>query len=98
MKEENKIVVGEKKDLEEEIINIKDFNWLGPACCSRKRILENLSIKVRARQKPTLGHLEFLDNDKARVILEHKISGVAKGQGCVIYDKNQQMLGGGWIT
>ena len=98
LKEENKIIVGEKKDLEEEIINIKEFNWLGPAYYSKKKILKNLLIKVRARQKPTLGNLELLGNNMARVILEHKTSGVAKGQGCVIYDKNEQMLGGGWIT
>ncbi len=98
IKKENKIVVGEKKELEEETINIKEFNWLGPYEKEKKTHYKNLFVKVRARQKPTIGHLELLNNNKARVTLEHKTSGVAKGQGCVIYNKNQQLLGGGWIT
>ena len=98
IKEENKIVVGEKKDLEEEVIDIKEFNWLGSRFSLNTIINQKFLIKVRARQKPTTGSLELLKNNKAKVILDHKTLGVAKGQGCVIYNKNYQLLGGGWIT
>ena len=98
IKKENKIIVGEKVELEEETINIKEFNWLGPTRSKTLKKYENLFIKVRARQKPTVGKLELLKNNKATVTLDHKTTGVAKGQGCVIYNKNQQLLGGGWIT
>ena len=33
----------------------------------------------------------------ALVKLYHPVQGVAKGQGCVVYEKNGQLLGGGWI-
>ena len=98
IKEENKIIVGEKKDLEEQVINIKEFNWLGSTLSSNAIKDQKFLVKVRARQKPTTGKLELLKNNKARITLDHKALGVAKGQGCVIYNKNFQLLGGGWIT
>ena len=33
----------------------------------------------------------------ATVKLYESVEGVAKGQGCVVYKKNGQLLGGGWI-
>ena len=62
-----------------------------------KNICEDLFLKVRARQIPINGCLQFLENHQGRVILDDSAHSVAKGQGCVFYNKNDQLLGGGWI-
>ena len=54
-------------------------------------------IKVRARQEPIKGTLELLENKEGRVLLNDYTYAVSKGQGCVFYDNQDQLLGGGWI-
>ena len=94
---DNSIVVGQKKDLNSQEIFIDKLNWIGSKRKYYKNICEDLFIKVRARQIPIKGCLQFLENHQGRVILDDSAHSVAKGQGCVFYNKNDQLLGGGWI-
>lgn len=98
LKSENKIVVGEKEKLQENKININSFNWIGPAVNKKNSIINNLKIKVRARQEPIMGNLKIKNKDLVEVNLDRPATGVAKGQGCVFYSKDNQLLGGGWIV
>tara|TARA_Y100001978_G_scaffold185009_1_gene183713 strand:+ start:125 stop:1213 length:1089 start_codon:yes stop_codon:yes gene_type:complete len=97
LKKENKVVVGNKEDLEEVDIDIDQFNWIGPGVPNKSDSISNLKIKVRARQKPVLGTLKLKDNSSATIKLNSPALGIAKGQGCVFYSNENQLLGGGWI-
>ena len=74
-----------------------NFNWLGDGRVANNDIIKKVLIKVRARHIPVEGEVGIHDNMNASVRLYHPVEGVAKGQGCVIYKKNGQLLGGGWI-
>ena len=52
---------------------------------------------MRARHTPVEGQVDIHDNMNASVKVYQPVEGVAKGQGCVVYKKNGQLLGGGWI-
>ena len=96
-KKTNTIIVGKKEELRSKEINISQINWLGKKIPSKYKVYENLNIKVRARQKPIKGKLEFLENDEGKVVLNEYTYAVSKGQGCVFYNNEDQLLGGGWI-
>ena len=93
--DENSIIVGEKEKLGSKEVFIESLNWLGPK--HSKLNYDNLNIKVRARQKTVKGSLTVLENFTGKVLLENETSSVAKGQGCVFYNNEDQLLGGGWI-
>ena len=67
-------------------------------CIRDSSYLENIKVKVRARQEPVLGTINFYNQNTANVNLNTAAYGVAKGQGCVFYSKDNQLLGGGWIV
>ena len=94
---DNTIVVGKKEELKSKEINISQINWLGKKSILKNKFYENLNIKVRARQDPIKGKLEFLENNEGKVVLNEYTYAVSKGQGCVFYNNQDQLLGGGWI-
>ena len=96
-KENNNIIVGEKEELRSKEIYIDQLNWLGDKNDLKNKIHNDLNIKVRARQETIKGRLELLANNKGKVLLNHDTYAVSKGQGCVFYNNNDQLLGGGWI-
>lgn len=97
IKETNTVIVGDRSKLKFENFNINNFNWLGDGPITKNDILKNVLIKVRARHVPVEGQVNIHDNMNATVKLYESVDGVAKGQGCVVYKKNGQLLGGGWI-
>ena len=97
VKEKNKVIVGRKSRLKSQCFKIHGFNWLGKGDLLNKQEISKVLIKVRARHIPVEGDIKFLNSKNAEVKLYVPTSGVAKGQGCVIYKKNGQLLGGGWI-
>ena len=96
-KENNSIVVGKKDSLKSKQIKIHQINWLGKKSFLKNKVYKNLNIKVRARQEPIKGTLELLENKEGKVLLNDYTYAVSKGQGCVFYDNQDQLLGGGWI-
>ncbi len=97
LKESNKIIVGDKLKLNSTSFNITDFNWLGEGNIVKRSTLKKVLVKVRARHIPVEGDVELLNEKNAIVKLNEDTNAVAKGQGCVIYKQNGQLLGGGWI-
>ena len=97
IKENNKIIIGSKAKLKSESFYITDFNWLGEDNVNKDNCLKKVLIKVRARHVPIEGDVQLLKKNNAKVNLYQPANGVAKGQGCVIYKENGQLLGGGWI-
>jgi tRNA-uridine 2-sulfurtransferase len=92
----NEIIVGSKEHLIKKEINLKDFNIITN---DKKDFEKELFVKVRSTGKLIKAKIEI--NDKlANVSLQEEEHGIAPGQACVFYSKNEigyKVLGGGWI-
>jgi len=90
---QNSITLGTKDKLKKNIINFKNINWLGGSPLPLKI---DCSAKIRSTQEDLPGMLE-IENNHGSFTFDTKIDGTSPGQACVFY-KNDQLLGGGWIT
>ncbi len=89
------VVVGPKEALAVKEINLSDINWLGDDIfnSSSKMVFS----KVRSSQMLVESDLIPTSHNTAKIIFKNDIFGVAKGQTCAFYDKNDRLLGGGYI-
>ena len=92
-KKNNSIVLGSKKYLKKNKINFKDINWLGGDLVALN--LE-CTAKIRSTQEDLPGILD-INNGFGTFTFHTDIDATSPGQACVFY-KNDQLLGGGWIT
>ncbi len=92
-KKENSITLGTKENLKKNVISFKNINWLGGDIISSN--LE-CSAKIRSTQEDLPGILDIKNNMGTFTFFED-LDGTSPGQACVFY-KNDQLLGGGWIT
>ena len=94
--EKNEIIVGNKEYLIRKKINLKNLNIITN---DNKDFEKELFVKVRSTGKLIKAKIEI--NDKtANVDLFEEEYGIAPGQACVFYSKNEigyKVLGGGWI-
>jgi len=92
----NEIIVGEREHLTKTEINLKDLNII----TNDKRDFEKeLFVKVRSTGKLIKAKINIKDNSAYVNLLEEE-QGIAPGQACVFYSKNNngyKVLGGGWI-
>ena len=92
----NEIIVGSKEYLIKKKINLKNINIITN---DKKDFEKELFVKVRSTGKLIKAKIEI--NDKlANVNLLEEEYGIAPGQACVFYSKNEigyKVLGGGWI-
>ena len=93
----NEIIVGGKEYLIKKKINLKDLNIITN---DKNDFKKELFVKVRSTGKLIKAKINI--NDKlANVDLLEEEYGIAPGQACVFYSKNNygfKVLGGGWIT
>ena len=54
-------------------------------------------VKIRSGEKKINATIKIISNTNGIVELKKPEFGIAPGQACVFY-KNNQLLGGGWIT
>ena len=93
----NEIIVGSKKFLGKNKINLKNLNILS----SKDELKNNILVKVRSTGKLLDAKVNILSNNNAEVNLSNYEDGISPGQACVFYKKDQfgyKVLGGGWIT
>lgn len=91
--EKNQIVVGEKDELQQEIVKIRDVNLFFKPEGNEFRVM--VKLRYRTRKIPCR---VVLEENGATIYLEEPAElGVAKGQAAVFYD-GKKMLGGGWIV
>ena len=92
----NEIIVGERENLNKTEINLKDLNII----TNDKRDFEkDLFVKVRSTGKLIKAKIDIKDTSVNVNLLEEE-QGIAPGQACVFYSKNDlgfKVLGGGWI-
>jgi tRNA-specific 2-thiouridylase len=88
----NRLIVGDKKELERRQIFLKGVNLF-----VEEKILEGVEVKVRYRSPLLPAVVKMETKTKGVVFLTHQpATGVAKGQACVFY-RGDKLLGGGWI-
>ncbi len=93
----NEIIVGSKEHLIKTKINLKDLNII---TSDKKDFDKELFVKVRSTGKLIKAKID-ISNKSANVDLLEEEHGIAPGQACVFYSKNDnghKVLGGGWIT
>ena len=92
-KHRNSITLGTKEKLSKNVINFKNINWLGGNVLPKKLVC---SAKIRSTQEDLPGILN-INKDHGTFTFETELDKTSPGQACVFY-KNDQLLGGGWIT
>jgi len=92
-KSQNFIVLAPFESLQKNKIFFKNINLLADEIKSQE--LE-CSAKIRSTQKEISGILN-IDKNNGYFLFDEPISVTSPGQACVFY-KNDQVLGGGWIT
>ena len=92
----NEIIVGTKKNLIKKEINLKEVNLLTN---NDKDFDNEIFVKVRSTGKLLKAKVD-INNSEAKVNLLEDEYGIAPGQACVFYSKDNlgdKILGGGWI-
>ncbi len=92
-KDQNTITLGTKEKLKKNIINFKNINWLGGNIKPKGL---DCSAKIRSTQEDLPGILD-INSNHGTFTFETELDNTSPGQACVFY-KNDQLLGGGWIT
>ncbi len=91
----NSIIVGHKDSLKIQKIKLKNINILG----TKEDFEKIINIKVRSTGKLLKAKVKISDKI-AEVEIIDKETGIAPGQACVFYSKDNigdKVLGGGWI-
>jgi tRNA-specific 2-thiouridylase len=95
--DKNEIVVGAKEYLARTQINLKDLNIITN---NKNDFKKELFVKVRSTGKLIKAKIDINETSASVNLLEEEY-GIAPGQACVFYSKNNlgyKILGGGWIT
>lgn len=90
--ETNTVVLGDKNDLEEMQLMVRDFNLIKYAALPDDFV--GLT-KIRYKDAGTLATINTVEN-KLDVVFHAPVTGVAPGQSAVIYERND-LVGGGFI-
>ena len=94
--DKNEIIVGTKEHLIKTKINLKDLNIITN---DQTDFEKELFVKVRSTGRLIKAKID-IDKTSANVNLLEEEYGIAPGQACVFYSKNNygyKVLGGGWI-
>ena len=94
--DKNEIIVGGKENLVKTKINLKNLNIITN---NKDDFKKELFVKVRSTGKLIEAKIHISDASATVDLLEEEY-GIAPGQACVFYSKNNlgyKVLGGGWI-
>lgn len=91
--ETNTVVLGDKEDLQENHLQVRDFNLIKYA--SLPEDFQGLT-RIRYKDPGSMATINTIDN-KLDVIFHAPVNGVAPGQSAVIYE-GEDLVGGGFIN
>ena len=89
----NRLIVGEDRELRSETCEVRDINWIvfaAPDAAVRA------SVRIRHRHDPAEAEITPLDATTARVSFLEPQRAITPGQAAVFYS-GDNVLGGGWI-
>jgi tRNA-specific 2-thiouridylase len=93
----NEIIVGEKKYLAKNKINLQKLNLLE----NESIFSDKIKVKVRSTGKLLDAKVNLTNTKSVSVILDKPEFGISPGQACVFYKSDEygeRCLGGGWIS
>ena len=88
-----RVVVGPRRALLGNHVNLRGVNWLGPGEPPARRL--RVSVKLRSAMA-AVPAIVACAGTSAEVMLDEPFAAAAAGQACVFYD-GEILLGGGWI-
>lgn len=89
----NRIIVGEKDELDELEFTCKGVNWVAFDEPSEPVRAE---VRIRYRHKPEPATIYALPENRARIVFDEPTSAITPGQTTVFYN-GEEVVGGGWI-
>ncbi len=92
--EERLIYLGVDEALHREYFLADGFNWM-----SARNFVEDQEVFVRVRslQEPTKGKARLFGGNQVLVKLDKPERAITPGQAAVLYNDQEEVLGGGWI-
>jgi tRNA-uridine 2-sulfurtransferase len=90
---QNRLVVGEDRELRSTVCEVRDINWI--SCETLERPVDAM-VRVRNRHEPAAAQIVPLGATAARVTFADPQRAITPGQAAVFYS-GDEVLGGGWI-
>ena len=90
----NRLVVGEDRELRRSICHIRDINWI-PYAVPEGAI--EAAVRIRNRHEPSMAEITPTGASTAQVAFYEPQRAITPGQAAVFY-AGEQVLGGGWIA
>jgi len=90
---QNRLVVGEDRELRSATCEVRNVNWIPYALPEGPVQAE---VRIRNRHEPAAAEVVALDATTARVTFHEPQRAITPGQAAVFYS-GDQVLGGGWI-
>ena len=90
---QNRLVVGEDRELRSTTCEVRNVNWIPYALPEGPVQAE---VRIRNRHEPAVAEVVALDATTARVTFHEPQRAITPGQAAVFYS-GDQVLGGGWI-
>ncbi|MDH3529980.1 MAG: tRNA 2-thiouridine(34) synthase MnmA [Acidobacteriota bacterium] len=89
----NRIIVGEKEELDKTSFTAKGVNWVAFDEPSEP---VKAGVKVRYRHDPQPATIHALPGERAEIVFDEPQAAITPGQATVFYD-GEEVVGGGWI-
>jgi tRNA-specific 2-thiouridylase len=90
---QNRLVVGEDRELRSTSCDVRDINWI--SCATLESPIDAM-VRVRNRHEPAAAQIAPLDATTARITFADPQRAITPGQAAVFY-RGDEVLGGGWI-
>ncbi len=90
---QNRLVVGEDRELRSTSCDVRDINWISYATLESPI---DAMVRVRNRHEPAAAQIAPLDATTARITFADPQRAITPGQAAVFY-RGDEVLGGGWI-
>jgi tRNA-uridine 2-sulfurtransferase len=92
-REQNRVVVGQDRELFRRRLMVREMNWIRPI---REDEVFEAAVKIRNKHVAAAARVEARPNSEALIEFHEPQRAITPGQAAVIYD-DDEVVGGGWI-